>query len=236
MTIDLIICFCLLQIYNTTVDIWSIWDNLQYFTGNNTYFGHEITDILTLQESLLQRQDNESKSGTEQHLTDRLNSTRIGTSILNDLIINNNQWNQIKSVIAPERPTRKCWISMILEPIDLTLKVERSNYALRLLNASEDLALRLSNAAASSNVSFRCDNVNSNITVGSFFWDGVIEHIADCNLENHTQDNVLQRFPLQGPSAILLPQSVLATNVSHTSAGFIISCYFLDYLLPGKNK
>ena len=108
MTIDLIICFCLLQIYNTTVDIWSIWDNLQYFTGNNTYFGHEITDILTLQESLLQRQDNESKSGTEQHLTDRLNSTRIGTSILNDLIINNNQWNQIKSVIAPERPTRKC--------------------------------------------------------------------------------------------------------------------------------
>jgi len=76
-----------------------VWEQLQNFTTSSTYFGHEITDILDLQQSLLYRQDNESKSfNGSAYLKRWANSTLIGTSILNDLIINEKQWNQIESV------------------------------------------------------------------------------------------------------------------------------------------
>jgi len=123
----------------------------------------------------------------------------------------------------------------IFKHIYWNLKENRWNSVLRLLNSSEDMALRLSTAAASSNISYRCDIIYTNITLGSSFWDGETKQLFDCDL-NHTKRSVLERFPLKGPSAILLPQSSIAANASHTSGGFIINSHFLDHLLPGRNK
>ena len=167
------------------------------------------------------------------HLKMQTNSTRIGTSILNNLIINKYQWKQLELVI-PETNISPQFIQKFR--IKLNLKENRSSSALRLLVDSEDLALRLSKVAEGSNKSYRCDIALANVTLGSYFWNGVTQNVADCDLMNYTQTNALRRFPLLGQSAILLPQSSLMTNMNHTSAGFMISSHFLDFLLPGKHK
>ena len=118
----------------------------------------------------------------------------------------------------------------------MNVKGERSLSALQLVNASEDLALRLSNVAERMNMSLRCDMTTGSVTLGSSFWNGVDYNIVDCDLNNHSQLNVLQRFPVKGGSMILLPNSSIPANLPHKAVGLVISNSFLEHLLPGRIK
>ena len=81
------------------MNIWQRIDNLT--TPNNTYFGHEIHEILDLVGNLLDRQKEEFEAdGSDDRLLPQINSTQYGTSIVSNLISNVRQWRFL---------TQVCW-------------------------------------------------------------------------------------------------------------------------------
>ena len=87
---------------DNSTDLYSVWEQLNVFTTlNKTYFGHEINVILELLGSLLNRQDTElgNLNVNRTHMIYQVNSTQMGSSILNGLITNRKQWDQVEPVL-----------------------------------------------------------------------------------------------------------------------------------------
>lgn len=84
------------QVTNDSVPLVSIWDKLVEFTKPcDGYYGHEIDSVLDLIVQLLDRQSNATASND---LTSQINTTRVGTRIINDLVAHSFQWDQLIQV------------------------------------------------------------------------------------------------------------------------------------------
>lgn len=84
-----------------------IWINISKFTSDlDAYYGHEISEILDLVTNLLDRQESEILNNTILHIRNeekiylsfQINTTVLGTKIMDNLISNNVQWDQLINV------------------------------------------------------------------------------------------------------------------------------------------
>ncbi len=78
-----------------------LWISVTNFTSreNVSYYGHEIFTILNLATDLLNRQQSETNDTVESdELILEINSSSYATSTMNNLISNENQWNQLTNV------------------------------------------------------------------------------------------------------------------------------------------
>ena len=83
---------------NRTIDLMTIWMSIDDFTfPDDKYFGHEIDDILDLVTDLMDRQDQELASA-EDHLEFQINTTQLGTEIVDHLVTHDVQWDQLNQV------------------------------------------------------------------------------------------------------------------------------------------
>lgn len=89
-------------------DVMEIWTNISKFTSKlDAYYGHEITEILDLVTNLLDRQESEIENNTLLHIRDeeksylafQINTTVLGTKIMDNLISNYVQWDQLINVL-----------------------------------------------------------------------------------------------------------------------------------------
>lgn len=111
--------------------------------------------------------------------------------------------------------------------------------ALELLSVSEDIAFRLIEVAEKEEHSLHCENIISNITISSLYWDGFQRSIEGCQLNNSLSFNpdLLLRFPSSRTGTyIRLPDNVLEAGRPHKAAGILVSHFLIEFLLPGGNN
>lgn len=77
-----------------------VWENLRNFTSRvNTYFGHEIDNILDIVIDILNQQDWQM-NGAANHLEFQINTTQSGARIIDNLISHSAQWEQLTSQVG----------------------------------------------------------------------------------------------------------------------------------------
>ena len=120
---------------------------------------------------------------------------------------------------------------------------------LQLLEVSNDVAFRLSDASKSFDRALLCDIVFKNFTLRSSYWNSLQGPIFDCNLDVLSNNDVVESF-LQFPmnlksdddkepnlpkSYISLPTKVI--EQAHKATGvFIAASNLVKRLLPGFNN
>jgi hypothetical protein len=83
---------------NDSLDLLEIWAALNRTTRlNNTYFGHEIPDILQVALKLLDRQQDEFQQ-TDESLWRQIQTQLSGTQVIGNVVANDRQWRQLHEV------------------------------------------------------------------------------------------------------------------------------------------
>jgi len=88
------------SVASNDTELITLWVSLSNFTKpEDKYFGHEIHTVLSLVTQLLNRQEWELDSNeTVDHLPFQIETTQIGTEVIDNLVSHDAQWNQIDQV------------------------------------------------------------------------------------------------------------------------------------------
>ena len=119
---------------------------------------------------------------------------------------------------------------------------------LKLLEVSNDIALRLSNLAKLEERSLLCEINFPNLAISASYWDGSSNPTFDCDLVDASYKSFSFSNPLESflhfpminndhQSYIELPSSILIPGKQYKAAGVsIASEYFIQKNLPGANN
>lgn len=117
---------------------------------------------------------------------------------------------------------------------------------LKVLEATHDVAFRLSSLAKLENISLRCEISLPNVTLSSSYWDGSLNNkIFGCDLASKniypSASEAFLRFPVNNQlktsqSYTLLPNKILDIEQAYMASGVLIAATnLIEQVLPGNN-